>query len=103
MSRPNQNRSCGRGPLFAASGQMPAPLGPLRRTAEEPLERAVLPEPAPLTLRPAAQENMRICRYTNPIPTPVDPAQAEIVCLMRRQNELLTEILAALQANAAQA
>lgn len=94
MPRPNQSCSCGRGATFRA----PAPLyTTLLERAERPAEA-----PRPLPVRPAAPEvEMRICRHSNPIPEAVTSAQSEMLCLLRRQNELLCEIVALLSRDAA--
>ncbi|NCB63936.1 MAG: hypothetical protein EOM52_10080 [Clostridia bacterium] len=109
MPTPRGTCPYGRKPLFPITGSMPEPLyGPLRGRGERRTEKppaAPVPEsaaaPAPesthIPVRAAEPKpEMRICRYTNTIPAPPDPALTEALCLLRKQNELLTEILAAL-------
>lgn len=97
MPTPRGTCPYGRKPLFPISGPMPEPLytPPLGRGERQ----AEVPSPAPESIPVRVTElgaEMRICRYTNSIPAPPSPALAEALCLLRRQNDLLTEILAAL-------
>lgn len=76
----------------APVSSVPGPLyGRVECPAEEPAP-VVLPIPA----RRAEEAEMRICRHKSLIPAPADPALGEVLCQLRRQNELLLEILAAI-------
>ena len=62
------------------------------------------PAPAPgqgAARRSLEDTEMRIRRYPAPVSIQATAADQEVVCLLRRQNELLTEILGVLNAQLA--
>lgn len=93
----NQNCPCRRTQRSTASCAASAPLCTPLRCAAATQACALAAESVPL--RAVAPEEMRMCRHVHPIPVPDCATQSESLCLLRRQNELLAEILAALQTN----
>lgn len=91
---PNRDRGPGR--------YTPAPLYQ-RITVPEPAEEAAAPlAPVPSAARQTlAEADLRIRRYTNPVPAAPTSAECEALCLLRQQNALLTDILGALNAQLA--
>lgn len=90
-------------------GASPAPLydrvEDLRPAAERPAPAAPAPAaPAPgqgAARRSLEDTEMRIRRYPAPVSIQATAADQEVVCLLRRQNELLTEVLGVLNAQLA--
>ena len=85
-------------------GASPAPLydrvEDLRPAAERPAPAA--PAPGQGAARRSLEDTeMRIRRYPAPVSIQATAADQEVVCLLRRQNELLTEILGVLNAQLA--
>lgn len=90
MLRPERTCPHARGQLYA----VPAPLYGERR-GDPP---APIPDPAPVPVtRCAETEELRIIRYKHPIPDQSTQALNEAVCLLRRENTLLSEILTVLR------
>lgn len=101
MARRNnacQSQSRGRGPQYTS----PAPLYDRVEDLLPAAPPAVPAVPVGSAARAAlAETEIRICRYPSTLPTPASAAEQETLCLLRRQNELLTEILGALNAQLA--
>lgn len=72
-----------------------------RQNQSCPRCRPPAPEP-PRAAAPVLEEEMRIRRHVHPIPipAPANPGWSEALCLLRRQNELLCEIVSLLRADA---
>ena len=79
-------------------GASPAPL----YDRVEDLRPAADPAPGQGAARRSLEDTeMRIRRYPAPVSIQATAADQEVVCLLRRQNELLTEILGVLNAQLA--
>lgn len=92
MARRN---STGQGGRYAA----PAPLYGRVADLRPP---AAASAPARTSARAALEDmEMRVRRYPSPIPAPASASDQQSVDLLRRQNELLTEILGVLNAQLA--
>ena len=86
-------------------GASPAPLydrvEDLRPAAERPAPAAPCATGWGAARRSLEDTEMRIRRYPAPVSIQATTADPEVVCLLRRQNELLTEILGVLNAQLA--
>ena len=93
-------------------GASPAPLYDrvegLRPAVERPAPAVERPAPAApcatgwgAVRRSLEDTEMRIRRYPAPVSLQATAADQEVVCLLRRQNELLTEVLGVLNAQLA--
>lgn len=88
MARQRLDCTCrGQGPLYAA----PIPL--YDRASEV---NAAVPPAAATTVARLQLAETPICRHSNPTAIQSTAAEREVLCLLRQQNELLTEILGAL-------
>ena len=83
-------------------GASPAPLydrvEDLRPAVERPAPAAPCATGWGAVRRSLEDTEMRIRRYPAPVSIQATAADQEVVCLLRRQNELLTEVLGVLNA-----
>lgn len=83
-------------------GTLGASPAPLYDRVEDLRPAAERPAPGQGTARRSLEDTeMRIRRYPAPVSIQATTADQEVVCLLRRQNELLTEILGVLNAQLA--
>ncbi|WP_033116187.1 hypothetical protein [Intestinimonas butyriciproducens] len=83
-------------------GTLGASPAPLYDRVEDLRPAAERPAPGQGAARRSLEDTeMRIRRYPAPVSIQATTADQEVVCLLRRQNELLTEILGVLNAQLA--